>query len=145
MAGRREFLLGNIPNRISHNARCTVIIVNTAQLKESEVRRPRWAEPEGAAPRVEVEGHLLSRATEIGTIMAKEGLRELFSKSKADEGSMRDRARRFRIALEELGPTFAKLGQILSTRRTSCPRRSSRSSLSSRTTSPRCPRLRSSR
>jgi len=25
MAGRKEFLLGNVPNRISHNARCTVI------------------------------------------------------------------------------------------------------------------------
>jgi ubiquinone biosynthesis protein len=29
MMGRKEFLLGNVPNRISHNARCTVIIVNT--------------------------------------------------------------------------------------------------------------------
>jgi ubiquinone biosynthesis protein len=31
MSGRREFLLGNIPNRVSHNARCTVVIVNTAE------------------------------------------------------------------------------------------------------------------
>jgi len=30
MSGRREFLLGNIPNRVSHSARCTVVIVNTA-------------------------------------------------------------------------------------------------------------------
>jgi ubiquinone biosynthesis protein len=30
MSGRREFLLGNVPNRVSHNARCTVVIVNTA-------------------------------------------------------------------------------------------------------------------
>ena len=30
MKGRKEFLLGNVPNRISHNARCTVVIVNTA-------------------------------------------------------------------------------------------------------------------
>ena len=29
MGGRREFLLGNVPNRVSHNARCTVVIVNT--------------------------------------------------------------------------------------------------------------------
>ncbi len=29
MAGRKEFLLGNVPNRISHNSHCTVIIVNT--------------------------------------------------------------------------------------------------------------------
>src|SRR5437867_3101637 len=32
MRGRKEFLLGNVPNRVSHNARCTVIIVNTAQI-----------------------------------------------------------------------------------------------------------------
>jgi ubiquinone biosynthesis protein len=31
MSGRREFLLGNIPNRVSHNASCTVVIVNTAE------------------------------------------------------------------------------------------------------------------
>jgi ubiquinone biosynthesis protein len=30
MSGRKEFLLGNVPNRVSHNARCTVVIVNTA-------------------------------------------------------------------------------------------------------------------
>jgi ubiquinone biosynthesis protein len=33
MAGRREFLLGNVPNRVSHNAPCTVVIVDT---------RSRW-------------------------------------------------------------------------------------------------------
>src|SRR5262245_22188761 len=32
MRGRRQFLLGNIPNQISHNARCSVVIVNTAHL-----------------------------------------------------------------------------------------------------------------
>jgi ubiquinone biosynthesis protein len=31
MSGRREFLLGNVPNRVSHLARCTVVIVNTAE------------------------------------------------------------------------------------------------------------------
>ncbi len=30
MSGRKEFLLGNVPNRVSHRARCTVVIVNTA-------------------------------------------------------------------------------------------------------------------
>ena len=30
MSGRKKFLLGNVPNRVSHNASCTVIIVNTA-------------------------------------------------------------------------------------------------------------------
>ncbi len=40
MSGRREFLLGNIPNRVSHNARCTVVIVNTAA--EPERSRLPW-------------------------------------------------------------------------------------------------------
>ena len=31
MSGRKEFLLGNVPNRVSHNARCTVVIVNSAE------------------------------------------------------------------------------------------------------------------
>jgi nucleotide-binding universal stress UspA family protein len=31
MSGRREFLLANVPNRVSHNARCTVVIVNTTE------------------------------------------------------------------------------------------------------------------
>jgi ubiquinone biosynthesis protein len=30
MQGRKEFLLGNVPNRVSHNAPCTVVIVNTS-------------------------------------------------------------------------------------------------------------------
>ena len=40
MSGRREFLLGNVPNRVSHNARCTVVIVNTAD--EPRKKRP-WS------------------------------------------------------------------------------------------------------
>jgi ubiquinone biosynthesis protein len=120
MAGRREFLLGNVPNRVSHNARCTVIIVNTARLAGDGLVPPApgtWAA--GGAPSVEeenVEGQLLGRATTIGGIMAKAGLRELFNRSKDDDTSVRTRAVRFRTALEDLGPTFAKLGQILSTR-----------------------------
>lgn len=38
MSGRKEFLLGNIPNRVSHNARCTVVIVDTAAPAEPERR-----------------------------------------------------------------------------------------------------------
>jgi nucleotide-binding universal stress UspA family protein len=37
MSGRKEFLLGNIPNRVSHNARCTVVIVNTAESGSSRL------------------------------------------------------------------------------------------------------------
>src|SRR2546422_10062296 len=59
----------------------------------------------------EVEGQLLGRALRIGKVLAKYGLRE-----RASGVSLEDRAVSLRTALEELGPTFAKLGQILSTR-----------------------------
>lgn len=119
MSGRKEFLLGNVPNRVSHNARCTVIIVNTALLDGDGRPRviPSRIESRAEAEDVRVEGHLLGRATEIAAIMARHGLKELFGRSRAaGEDSTRARARRLRSALEELGPTFAKLGQILSTR-----------------------------
>jgi ubiquinone biosynthesis protein len=40
MSGRKEFLLGNVPNRVSHSARCTVVIVNTT---EPSKRRRLWS------------------------------------------------------------------------------------------------------
>ena len=60
----------------------------------------------------EVEGSLLGRATHVASVFAKYGLRETRGSGDAPE----IRARRLRDALEELGPTYAKLGQILSTR-----------------------------
>jgi ubiquinone biosynthesis protein len=99
MGGRREFLLGNVPNRISHTARCTVVIVNTSD----------GATPEQPQEPV-VEGRLLGRAAQIGKVIARLGL-DIRGATSASE-----RAQRVRAALEELGPTFAKLGQILSTR-----------------------------
>jgi predicted unusual protein kinase regulating ubiquinone biosynthesis (AarF/ABC1/UbiB family)/nucleotide-binding universal stress UspA family protein len=109
MGGRKEFLLGNVPNRVSHAARCTVIIVNTV---------PQAAEAEhAAAPDAEpAAGKLLGRAARIGKVFAKYGLEETRDPARGTQGFARARAERLRAALEELGPTFAKLGQILSTR-----------------------------
>ncbi len=39
MSGRKEFLLGNVPNRVSHNAGCTVVIVNTMRPEKRRVGR----------------------------------------------------------------------------------------------------------
>ena len=119
MAGRKEFLLGNVPNRISHNARCTVIIVNTAEGQTAGPAGVRRAPASLRAGTVEVETqpHLMARGTKIATVFAKHGLKELFGRPDEEGALGRERqGKRLRAALEELGPTFAKLGQILSTR-----------------------------
>ena len=41
MSGRKEFLLGNVPNRVSHNSDRTVIIVNTRQRTEQSQKKKR--------------------------------------------------------------------------------------------------------
>lgn len=116
MAGRKQFLLGNVPNRISHNSRCTVVIVNTQSMGDglsSESLRVRQPQDEAQV----TEPHLGARAAHIATVMAKHGLQELFSRPDASDPSIRrPQAKRLRAALEELGPTFSKLGQVLSTR-----------------------------
>jgi predicted unusual protein kinase regulating ubiquinone biosynthesis (AarF/ABC1/UbiB family)/nucleotide-binding universal stress UspA family protein len=115
MAGRKEFLLGNVPNRISHNARCTVIIVNTTNGHTTAVRGK--AAIRSSAVEAVTRPHLVTRGTRIGVVFAKHGLRELFGRPD-EEGVVgrRRQAKRLRTALEDLGPTFCKLGQILSTR-----------------------------
>ena len=71
----------------------------------------------------------IRRATEIATILSKYGLNEVirlsrldslipgWRKDAAENGEQGERVEvRFRKALVELGPTFIKLGQFLSTR-----------------------------
>jgi ubiquinone biosynthesis protein len=122
MSGRKSFLLGNVPNRVSHNARCHVVIVNTSRPVVTPQRARSGTIP--VAPHVvgheevpELEGRLLGRAARIGRVLARQGFQELFTAARAgDEAAVRERAKRLRGAMEELGPTFAKMGQILSTR-----------------------------
>jgi ubiquinone biosynthesis protein len=127
MAGRKEFLLGNVPNRISHNARCTVIIYN-GQLGDGDgapgragpAARPS-AMPGGFGrdeDEPEIEPRLLKRGTQIAAVMARHGVKALFDRGdgKDTSAARRRQAQHLRAALEELGPTFAKLGQVLSTR-----------------------------
>jgi ubiquinone biosynthesis protein len=116
MAGRKEFLLGNVPNRISHNARCTVIIVNTQS--SSYLANDTMQAVISNAELPPIEPRLAARGGHIAVVMAKHGLKGLFGRG--DEQTTTDRrrqqAKQLRAALEELGPTFSKLGQILSTR-----------------------------
>lgn len=117
MAGRKAFLLGNVPNRISHNAQCTVVIVNTARPDENPGSTNQGAGTSRPGAPQRLEGVLLGRAWRIGRVIVKTGVREVLSRSRFEsEDATRDAAVRVRQALDELGPTFAKLGQILSTR-----------------------------
>ncbi|NGZ02722.1 MAG: universal stress protein [Nitrospira sp. WS238] len=116
MAGRKQFLLGNVPNRISHNSRCTVVIVNTQSMGDGPSAESLRVRPPQDEAQV-TEPHLGARAAHIATVMAKHGLRELFSRPDVSDPTIRrQQAKRLRSALEELGPTFSKLGQVLSTR-----------------------------
>ena len=117
MSGRQEFLLGSVPNRVSHNARCTVIIVNTAADAggHSATQSASTLEPGTATADDLPAGRLLGRAAHIARVFARHGVRRIADR-RGGEDMQRTQARQLREALEELGPTFAKLGQILSTR-----------------------------
>jgi ubiquinone biosynthesis protein len=104
MRDRTEFLLSSVPNRVSHNARCHVVIVNTDGSPAPAAHTA--SEPD--------EGALLARAAEIARVVAKHGLTGRLRRDRDPEAAAE--ARRMRETLEELGPTFSKLGQILSTR-----------------------------
>jgi len=113
MRDRTEFLLGSVPNQVSHNARCSVVIVNTAVDGTARGGRPEPAPSSAPGDGEPTEGQLLGRAARVAQVFGKYGLGEMRHRGADDAAA---RARRFRAALEELGPTFGKLGQILSTR-----------------------------
>jgi predicted unusual protein kinase regulating ubiquinone biosynthesis (AarF/ABC1/UbiB family) len=100
MHSRREFLLGNVPNRVSHRARCSVMIVNTFAGDPFV--------PDTGADQTHRRGALVGRAARIARV--------LLGAVRRRAGTPTERARALRLALQDLGPTFAKLGQILSTR-----------------------------
>src|SRR5262249_55022574 len=74
-----------------------------AAAEEAEVR---------ALSAQEADLDLLGRAARIGVVLTRYGLGE----RAAADVPLGERARSLRAPLEELGPTFAKLGQILSPR-----------------------------
>ena len=125
MSGRKEFLLGNVPNRISHDARCTVVIVNTTD--GGRGRGP--SRSDGARTPA---GLLAARRT-IARVVARFGLAERAAARVATGGPRAAAARGARGARARPSPSSARS----SPRGPTCSRpSSSRSSRSCRTTSP---------
>lgn len=59
----------------------------------------------------------ISRLSEIGRVATRHGFGYLLERRRTpDDAEQTDRARRLREMLDELGPTFVKFGQLLSTR-----------------------------
>src|SRR5690348_14299615 len=73
MRDRTEFLLGSVPNRVSHNARCSVVIVNTAITEAPRAPRQQTEPGQAAA----TEGQLLGRAAHVAQVFGKYGLAEV--------------------------------------------------------------------
>jgi len=102
MRGRKQFLLGNVANRVTHLAECTVVVVNTTTGEASAETAPD-------------SGPLRTRAREISRVLGPFGVRQLSERVLRTDGDG-EGPRQLREAFEKLGPTFGKLGQILSTR-----------------------------
>jgi len=112
MAGRKKFLLENVPNRVSHLSSRSVVIVKTGQDGPTAVEAARSVKGDGPTH----QPFLVGRATDIVRIARKHRLDEALHGGLGDPTARRMFAQRLRVALDELGPTFAKIGQALSTR-----------------------------
>ena len=104
MHGRTEFLLGNVANRVTHSARCTTVVVQSSTEPEDE-----------SPPDRAMDTRRMARTAEILRVLSRIGLRNAL-RGGGPDAEARASARRLRAGLEELGPVFCKLGQILSTR-----------------------------
>src|SRR5215468_5578989 len=59
----------------------------------------------------------ISRLSEIGRVATRHGFGYLIDRRRSNDNTqLADRGRRLREMLDELGPTFVKFGQLLSTR-----------------------------
>lgn len=112
MAGRKKFLLGNVPNRVSHMSGCSVVIVKTDHDSGGATEEPSQGSSDNHLDRA----YLVARARDIGRIVRKHHLTQALREPPRTGEARRVFGQRLRLALDELGPTFAKIGQMLSTR-----------------------------
>jgi ubiquinone biosynthesis protein len=112
MAGRKKFLLGNVPNRVSHLCTCTVVIVKTGHQETP----PTDDAASVGGHRPQHDPYLLVRTQQLLRIVRKHQLGKALRGGLGDADARRLFAQQLRSALDEMGPAFAKIGQALSTR-----------------------------
>lgn len=112
MTGRKKFLLGNVPNRVSHLCPFSVVIVKTGTDTPTPNEEAGFARSGSAG----FKPYLTARARDLIRIIRKHRLNESLRGGHGDAGSRRAFAQQLRAALDEMGPAFAKIGQVLSTR-----------------------------
>lgn len=111
MTGRKKFLLGNVPNRVSHLCPFSVVILKTGK----DIPTPN-DEASALTDSAQVKPYLTARSRELIRIIRKHRLNETLRGGPGDAEARRIFAQHLRAALDEMGPAFAKIGQALSTR-----------------------------
>lgn len=112
MTGRKKFLLGNVPNRVSHLCPFSVVILKTGKDNPHAERGGGSALSDNAP----VKPYLTARSRDLIRIIRKHRLNEALRGGTGDAEAWRSFAQHLRAALDEMGPAFAKIGQALSTR-----------------------------
>jgi ubiquinone biosynthesis protein len=112
MTGRKKFLLGNVPNRVSHLCPFSVVIVKTGK----DTPTPNLEAGSALSARAQVHPYLTTRSRDLIRIIRKHRLNEALREGPGDAEARRSFAQHLRAALDEMGPAFAKIGQALSTR-----------------------------
>ncbi len=94
----------------------TMLLTVLTELVARPAARPRRAGPPRPWRALRRMGQRIRRYGQLVRIAARHGLAGFFGPGPAETGAPGQLARRLRVALEEGGPIFVKLGQVLSTR-----------------------------
>lgn len=112
MTGRKKFLLGNVPNRVSHLCPFSVVILKTGK----DTPTPNEEGGSALSDSAQVKPYLTARSRDLIRIIGKHQLNEALRGGLGTAEARRSFAQHLRAALDEMGPAFAKIGQALSTR-----------------------------